>query len=102
MLLKRKFVNQLTALLPQDSLRISIRNIKINGSYRGCSGHVTYQPSGTCVYLNTETTVVQKCMCRLAENETDYSSNRLGVKGCNRWAGEKDLAACVRDLLLSN
>lgn len=53
MLLKTKFVNQLTRMLDKNDLRITVKNILINGVRRGCSGHITYLPTGRCVCIST-------------------------------------------------
>lgn len=102
MLLKTKFVNQLTRLIDKNDLRITVKNILINGSRRGCSGHITYLPTGRCVYIDTESalTMPGKLLYRYAMDEKDFSSNRPGHSFPNLYTSEDNLAESVARLLL--
>lgn len=102
MLLKVKFVNQLTKLIDPKKLRITVKNIRINGASRGCSGHITYLPTGRCVYINTEPSLTApvKLLYRYAMDEKDFSSNRPGHNFPNLYTTEENLAFSVARLLL--
>lgn len=100
MLLKTKLTNQLCEEAEKQGVNIEIvlKNISVNGSKRGCSGHVINNSTGSCVYLNTEASVYgplsDKVMYRLAKDAKDYSSNSL-KNGNNRWCKPEDLASSV-------
>lgn len=102
MLLKTKFVNQLAKLVDKEDLRITVKNILINGARRGCSGHITYLPTGRCVYIDTEPSLTSpaKVLYRYAVDETDFSSNRPGHSFPNLYTDEENLALHVTRLLL--
>ena len=102
MLLKTKFVNQLAKLIDKDDLHITVKNILINGVRRGCSGHITYVPTGRCVYIDTESalTMPGKLLYRYAMDEKDFSSNRPGHNFPNLYTTEENLAFSVARLLL--
>lgn len=101
MLLKIKFCNQLKAIIPEKYLDITVKNILINGVRRGCSGHITYKPTGRCVYINTEEALCMPglCLYRYAQDKTDFSSNRPGHQYPNQFAKEADLARQVAAML---
>lgn len=104
-LLKTKFTNRITAILPKELLKITLRNININGVKKGCSGHITYLPTGRCVYINTEplTTDLSKVMYRLAKNESDFSSNSPDFWAINLCTtAEKLPEAVARTLQISD
>lgn len=96
-LLKTKLSNQLKKLIPENEIKISLKNIIINGSKRGCSGHITYLKTGKCVYVTTEPLITdpRKLMWRYAENEKDFTSNRIGIKGKNHFITEPELATTI-------
>ena len=100
MLLKTKLTNQLKAEAEKQNtdIEIILKNISVNGSKRGCSGHVINKSTGSCVYLNTEASVYgplsDKVMYRLARDNKDYSSNSL-KNGNNRWCKPDELASLV-------
>lgn len=102
MLLKTKFVNQLTRMIDKDDLHITVKNILINGVRQGCSGHITYLPTGRCVYIDTESalTLPGKLLYRYAMDEKDFSSNRSGHSFPNLYTSEDNLAESVARLLL--
>lgn len=100
MLLKTKLTNQLCEEAKKQNINIEVilKNISVNGSKRGCSGHVINNYTGSCVYLNTEASVYgplsDKVMYRLAKDAKDYSSNSL-KNGNNRWCKPENLASSV-------
>lgn len=104
MLLKTKLTNQIKAEAEKYHMPVvfNLKNIKINGQNRGCSGHVTSVYSGSCVYVNTEEScyapLAGKSMCRYALNDKDYSSNGL-INGNNRWYDNEEFAKYVVALL---
>lgn len=102
MLLKVKFVNRLSNLINPNNLHITVKNVRINGTTRGCSGHITYMPTGRCVYIDTETSPLlrNKCLYRYAQDEKDFSSNHPGHSYPNLYAAEDDLAKQVARMLL--
>lgn len=104
MLLKTKLSNQILAEAEKQGVdvELNIKNISVNGTKRGCSGHVTNKTTGSCVYLDTEESVFSplagKCMYRLAKDTKDWSSNSL-KNGYNRWCKTEELASSVIHLL---
>ena len=101
MLLKIKFCNQLKAIIPEKYLDITVKNILANGTRRGCSGHVTFIPTGRCVYINTRDSVYERgrCLYRYAQDKTDFSSNKPGHQYPNQFTKETDLAREVAAML---
>lgn len=83
-------------------LRYSLKNVRVNGVLKGCSGHVVDSETGICVYMTTDVgsykPLSDKAMYRLAKNERDYSSNSL-KSGYNRWTKTGSLPYCVIDLI---
>lgn len=102
-LLKTKICNQLKAILG-DNINISLKNIVINGSKRGCSGHITHTTTGNCVYINTEPSIFKptKVLWRYAKDENDFSSNSLGIQGINHFVDETNLISTISQALTKN
>lgn len=104
MLLKAKLTKQLKveAAIQGIVVEIYLKDISINGSKRGCSGHVVNTATGSCVYLDTEDSILSslagRSMYRLAKNTKDWSSNSL-KNGNNRWTEDENLAHSVISLL---
>lgn len=104
MLLSRKLCNQLNAAAKQNRIQIStsLKNISVNGVKRGCSGFVLNTDSGSCVYVNTEKSILgefaEMSLYRYAADTQDYSSNGL-KNGWNRFAPDKLLATEIISLL---
>lgn len=88
-----KLRNQLTTL--NADLTIELRNIRINGDLRGCSGFITDPDSGAVVYVSTEPVFgqVRQFLYRTAKSNRDYSGGR------NRYATPDELPRAVIDLL---
>lgn len=106
MFLKTKLMNQLKCIATTKSINLSydINNIVVNGIKRGCSGFVTNNDTGSCVYINTEKSCYQplkdKCLYRYAKDNKDYSSNSL-KNGQNKFCEDKLLAQNIVNLLLN-
>lgn len=85
--LKTKLKNQICKRLPEKDLKFKLSNISVNKEKRGCSGHITYLPTGRCVYVNTEpiSTNPDKLIYRYAKDDTDYSSNSSDFKAINQF-----------------
>ena len=68
-------------------LEESLHNISVNGSKRGCSGHIINKRNGKCIYLTTEKScgvyLANKSMIRYAKDAKDFSSISLGCVGRN-------------------
>lgn len=107
MLLKTKLTNQLKEEAKNKDMEIEIflNNITVNGSKKGCSGHVVFKTTGSCVYINTEGScygpLSGKVMYRLAKDIKDYSSNSIR-NGNNRWTEEQNIATEVLELLMKD
>lgn len=74
----------------------NLRNIKINGETRGCSGFIRNLDNGVIVYVDTEEVpiLVGRLMYRYAKHNKDYS-------GChNCWAKESNYCEEVYKALL--
>lgn len=81
LLLSTKLKNEIKKV-PGD-YTFYLKNIKINGVTRGCSGFVRNNKNNTYVYVDTERCVYRALpnyMYRYADNEKDYKGYR------NRWA----------------
>lgn len=82
-LLAVKTRNLISAACPRANLIFRLKNIKINGVYRGCSGFVVNKDNDRVIYLNTENSAMNLgFMYRFADSITDYSS----LKYRNRFA----------------
>lgn len=60
---------------------VFLKNTSINGVKRGCSGFVRNKNTGTCVYVDTESScygpLSGKTLVRFAYDTKDYSSTRI-------------------------
>lgn len=93
--LMTKLKNRICRHIPKEDLRFSLRNININGEKRGCSGFVTYLPTGRCVYVDTERFTMPggaDMMYRYARDEHDYSSSHADFNALNVFARDEDIA----------
>lgn len=101
-LLKTKLTNQISKLISKENLKFSLQNININGQKRGCSGHITYIPTGRCIYVNTEPLITDrtKLLYRFAKDETDYSSQHNDFAAYNQFTTETNFATAVAQALL--
>lgn len=88
-----KLRNSIHAIDPD--LKVELRNIRINGDLRGCSGFITDPDSGAVVYVNTEPTFghVREVLYRTAKDNRDYTG------GHNRYAAPDQLPHAVINLL---
>lgn len=79
------------------TLEVRVKNIRVNGDVRGCSGFITDPETGRHVYVNTERSVYgplqNRILYRTAESTTDYTGGR------NRWSTDADIVHDVTDLL---
>lgn len=91
--LATKLRNRLVALDP--SLNVQLKNIKVNGDTRGCSGFISKEDR--IVYVNTEESVYSpfrgKSLYRVARHMKDYSGCR------NHHVENGRLAEAIIDLL---
>ena len=80
---KKNFGSEVTA---------SLRNIRINGSTRGCSGFFVNPENNACVYVNTEASSYPalSLLYRYADDTKDFTGYR------NRYA--KDLNDLVQEI----
>lgn len=78
-------------------LETHLKNIKINGDPRGCSGFILNPANGKIAYLTTEESAYGplrgKIMYRTAEHLKDYRGGR------NLWSTDADIVSDVMDLL---
>lgn len=78
-------------------LQFDIKNIVINGEKRGCSGFVTNEENGSCVYIDTEKPCCLNLgvMYRYADNNKDF----MGYS--NRWTGRNYDVDSLADVILA-
>lgn len=74
MLLVVKFRNQIHRLNP--ALQVDMKNIRINGVARGCSGYVTDPATGLVVEVDTE----ESCCVRERGKPLGWCGAAYGVK----------------------
>lgn len=97
----RRRIEKLSA---ENNMRLTyhLKNIRVNGVFQGCSGHIVDSSTGTCIYVNNEAFGYQplagKAMYRLARDEKDFSSNSMR-NGYNRWCKEESLPHCIVNLM---
>lgn len=91
--LKTKLENNIGKIIPKQQLRFKLSNIRINGVNKGCSGHITFVPSGRCVYVNTKPLITDpnKLMYRYAKDENDYSSHHADFVAMNLFSTKASL-----------
>lgn len=100
--LMTKLKNKICKRIPKEDLHFALRNININGEKRGCSGFVTYLPTGRCVYVDTEPSVLackENMMYRYARDEKDYSSSHADFDASNVWTTADALASDIATAL---
>ena len=85
-----KLKNQLVAIDPD--LTVELRNVRVNGQLRGCSGFVTNPVTGDIAYVNTETST-GSALYRTAESTRDFRGGR------NQFASHLELPRAVVNLL---
>lgn len=82
---------------PDIPLTIDLRNIRINGTLRGCSGFIRNDNTGAIIYLTTEEScygpLQNKVMYRTAVSMTDYTGGRNQWANASAWAQE--VANCL-------
>ena len=86
------------ALKNKGNYDIQVKNIRINGNLRGCSGFITNKDNNVVLYVDTEGSVYSDLfyMSRYAKNVKDYS-------GCtNCWNNDvndyyKHIASMLQD-----
>lgn len=91
-----KLRNELNKL--RSGLKISLKNVRINGVLQGCSGFVTDEATGVVIYVSTDRNhgTVSTALYRLARDEKDYTGYG------NHFAAWEDLAADVVAMLDRN
>lgn len=100
--LMTKLKNRICKHIPKEHLHFNLKNISINGEKRGCSGFVTYIPTGRCVYVNTERLTMPggaDMMYRYAKDERDFSSSHADFNALNVFTRDENLAAEIADAL---
>lgn len=104
MLTAVKVKNRISKLnLASDSpvaLEFIIKNVKINGTWKGCTGFIKNLHNGTTIYIDTEPCPViyggQQLMYRYALDHKDY-------RGCmNQWAKEDAFCETVYKALFND
>lgn len=74
LILSTKLKNAITQHANGMDLTFTLKNIRINGYQKGCSGFIRNNANGSVVYVNTEGT----CICptdylyRYSDDEKDY------------------------------
>lgn len=88
-----KLRNQLLAIRP--TLKVELKNVRINGVLQGCSGFVTDPATGRVVYVSTDRNhgTISTALVRTAKHTKDYTG------GCNQFAAWADVAQDAVDLL---
>ena len=71
-----KLRNQLLAIRP--TLKVELKNIRINGILQGCSGFITDPETGRVVYVSTDRNhgTVSTALVRYAKHTKDYTGGR--------------------------
>jgi hypothetical protein len=87
---------------PSCTVEVFLKNIRVNGDTRGCSGFARCVETGGVVYMDTEHSVYgpisDKSLYRYAASTKDYSSNSL-INGQNRFCLDNELAENVVNML---
>ena len=89
----RKVAGRTTKI--REGLEYHVRNVRINGDLRGCSGHIVDPNTGNCVYINTEHVPLLggRVMYRTAESTKDFTG------GWNRFCSTIELPAKIVELI---
>jgi hypothetical protein len=71
---------------------VNVKNIRVNGELRGCSGFCQLFGDNRLIYFNTEHCVLDslrdKVMFRAARSQADYSGGRNNWADFDNWAEE--------------
>lgn len=98
MILSTKLKNEIKKI-QSNGLEFYLKNIKINGETRGCSGFVKNTETGFVVYVNTEKSCYQPLeklnLYRIAKDLKDYG----GAHSRNKWSGDSSIAQDIVNLL---
>lgn len=93
----KNLINNVNKWSTQLPLKFTLKNIKINGVNKGCSGFITNTKNGTCVYINTESSCYEplkdKILYRYARDTKDYHGYE------NHFAREEEIAEKVLNFL---
>ena len=82
-----------------ENLSFDLKNIRINGVLKGCSGFIFSEETGKFVYVLAEIdNYVNKAMYRIARHGKDYSGGH-SVAERNRYAEYSNLAKEIVELL---
>lgn len=95
LLLATKLKNLINNAYPDNTYLFELKNIKLNGQPRGCSGFIKNPETGSVIFLTTE-----KTGCSwLKEYMYRYESQKRGL-GRNRWtSSQEELIREVHHLL---
>jgi len=82
----QKLKNRILKIRPEGQfyLEFKLRNIRINGCPRGCSGFIRNSINNRIVYVNTEPFMIPGYLRRYAESMTDYTG------GINMYSRNED------------
>jgi hypothetical protein len=89
-----KLKNQLVKIDPD--LKVELKNVRINGQLKGCTGFVTNPANGKIAYVSTDVDYrpgLHNALNRTAESTRDFRG------GMNRFAGNDELPRAVVELL---
>lgn len=87
-------LSQLKEIFKDQPVEISMKGIRVNGSFRGVSGFIKNTRTDLVVYINTENSVSLGMLYRCARDLKDYQG------GSNRFAkNSDDLFTGVMNLL---
>ncbi|ROR75991.1 hypothetical protein SAMN06295974_3864 [Plantibacter flavus] len=88
-----KLKNAIVKIIPD--LEIELRNLRLNGSFEGCSGFVTSPVTGKVAYVSTDTHLSEAstAMYRTATISRDFTG------GFNRFTGYAELPQPIVDLV---
>lgn len=92
-ILSTKLRNEIKKSAPGRNYTFLLKNIRINGEARGCSGFIINEDNGLVVYVSTESIPWNddlRFMYRYARTTKDYTGSH------NRWC--KTLDALIRDI----
>ena len=95
LLLATKLKNLINNAYPDNNYIIEVKNIKLNGQSRGCSGFIKNPETGSVIFLTTE-----KTGCSwLKDYMYRYESQKRGF-GRNRWtSSQEELVRGIHRLL---
>lgn len=93
--LENEVFNSIRNLGGGGLIYVYLKNIIINGTRHGCSGHFKNPANGVCVYVSTEKSsyapLADKNLLRYAVDERDFSSASLGIDGKNEFYDDASL-----------